>query len=271
VYLRPPQSVHVCAIHQAGYWREANNIIQRILRCAGGWSSISCLRIVSRRHLERTDLQLTPTSALWVLTAMFVFLHWRNHRFADSSRNITSQSTAAPVYHGEIPFNDMGNRTYNQVLRVPAPADCWGQPIITPMSDRGPIIPDTTTTEEEESPRASEEAASYPPSGATFSTGSPVLEPASYPPSGLTFSAESPAEGGVIDLKGFIASHLAPSTHHITSHTASEATGPPSDTEQIDWSARPSSHATRTESTLDRRVRRLTMGELDLDLEPGYR
>jgi hypothetical protein len=202
---------------------------------------------------------------------MFIFLHWRKHRFAVSSRNITPQSTAAPVYHGEIPFNDMGNRTYTQVLRVPAPADYWVQPIITPMSDRGPIIPDITTTEEGESQRASEEAASYPPSSATFSTGSPVLEPASYPPSGLTFSAESPAEGGVLDLKRFIASHLASSTHRITSHTAGEATGPPSDTEQIDWSARSSLYAMRTESTLAGRVRRLTMGELDLDLEPGYR
>jgi hypothetical protein len=174
-------------------------------------------------------LWLTLISALWILTTIFVFLHWRKHRFAEplaSRQNIPSQA-AATSYHGGIPFNDISDEQYTQILHIPAPPDYWGHPI-TPHSERGPIIPDVATTDEDASAhnadeayvRLSEESALYPSSCLTVSTGPSV-------------------EREVTILKGLIASQpVSPSIH--PSHAAGGSTGPPSDTKQIDWSARSS-------------------------------
>jgi hypothetical protein len=184
---------------------------------------------------------------------MFVFLHWRKHRLSDSVtslRNFPSQATAR-LHPGGIPFNDIGDTSDTEVFHIPAPAGHWGR-TISP-ENRGPILPDTTTTTDEDtSVRDSEERASYPPSGLTFG------------------AAKYPAEAGVIDLKGFIDTQRAPASIH-PSRGAGESSGQQSATQQIDWSARSSQQTSRTGSASvgsmsDGRVRRLTMGELNVEL-----
>jgi hypothetical protein len=212
-----------------------------------------------KRTTHGMKLWLTHASALWVLTAIFVFLHWRKHRFAEplASRQTIPAQVTATLYHGGIPFNNIGDEGYTQIFHVPAPPDYWGHPSTPLSAERGPIIPDIATSDEdasvnnagEASMRQSEESAAYPSSSLTVSTGPSVGR-------------------DVANLKGIVASQsVSPSVP--SSRAAGASTGPPSNTEQIDWSARSSLQNGETESATgsvsDGRMRWLTMGDVTVE------
>jgi hypothetical protein len=152
---------------------------------------------------------------------------------------------------GNIPFHDITGLHYPDVFHISAPSSPWGHPV-TPPSERYPVIPDTTT-DEDSSVYGSEGRVQYPSSGLTFT------------------SPGSECGERVMDFGDLMAHQpVTASIHHRNTETG-KASGPPSDTQQIDWSERSSIQVSRAGSvsvrtSSDGRVRRLTMGELNIEL-----
>lgn len=204
---------------------------------------------------------LTLDRALWALTASFLFRHWRRSRTINSlhpSRYLDYAYPAHDATHiasASIPFHDISGTSYPQLFHIPAPQDPWNLPFNPPGVIRGPIIPDTRNTSTETSrPRQD------PYSELTF--GSPV-------------SSSSASEGAMTSLRGFVARDAMSTFRRPMA--PSDTSGPPSDTQQKDWSTGSSVQATASQvpsaqtsasaktSMSDGRVRRFTMDEMPYD------
>jgi hypothetical protein len=169
---------------------------------------------------------------------------------APAPESFPPQATTRP-YLGDIPFHDIDGPRYPDVFHVFAPPSPWERPI-TPPSERYPVIPDTTTEED----------------GSAYGSEGHVQ----YPSSALTFTSPGSSCGeSVMDFGDFMANQHAPEPSHQRNTVVGKASGPPNNTQQIDWSGRPSIQVSRAGSgsvrtSSDGRMRRLTMGELNIEL-----
>lgn len=194
-----------------------------------------------------------------MLTASFLYLHWRKSRTANSIHQLRyidytcppNAATQPPTTN--IPFQDISGFAYPQVFRITAPQDAWNLPNTPPGVVRGPIIPDTRNTSTE-TPRPRNDRLSEATVGSHVSSSS---------------------DGAMMSIEGFINRDALPAYRQPL--TAGESQGPPRDTQQNNWSTASNfqvkgpeevparASASVKTSMSDGRVRRSTMDDMPFD------
>lgn len=159
------------------------------------------------------------------------------------------QQSTTPTHAG-TPFQDIHNTTYTEAFHITAPPDpwAWDRPR-TPLESRQPIIPDPVTTDEGPSAHPSQDIPREPLARLTFGTPEPSTRESS------------------IDVQG---SERKKSSASANYGQSGKRVGP-GDTQQTDWSEGSSVYTVNRDSVSvgsmsEGRVRRLTMGELQIEV-----
>ncbi|KAF1913774.1 hypothetical protein BDU57DRAFT_322263 [Ampelomyces quisqualis] len=162
------------------------------------------------------------------------------------------QSTLS--HHAAIPFQDISNTNYTGAFHIPAPSDPWNwHRSRTPPEPRQQIIPDPAPTDESRSGPPSQDIPREPFARLAFGSPEPSTRESS------------------MDIKTFILCAPAAAAAEYRAPAKHQSTGPPGDTQQLDWSEGSSLYTSKpnsasAESVAGSRIRRLTMGELQLEL-----
>ncbi|KAH3950173.1 hypothetical protein HBI56_005440 [Parastagonospora nodorum] len=187
---------------------------------------------------------------LWIVTtSLLVFAWWKRPSTDTEASSVTApwpgrSHTISP--HVNIPFEGTSseNTNYPDVFHIPAPNAPWDQPRSQHQEARHQIIPDAST-DGGYSTQTSREIERDPLAGYLY-----------------VHSGMAP-DRRLMRAKSLNRSIYGQPSMYRTS--ADERSGPPSDTQQIDWSERSSlgmmNPSLRSSMSTGRRVRRFTMGE----------